>query len=135
MTKLAFVLVVYKDKFLLGFNSQKQRYEYFGGHVEDGESFYDCAVRELYEESAGTICAKHLTLLKSSSKVHVYLYRLKQKPNFESFHTNRSWYLSKGLKHFAEMNKLVLLSIDDIVNDKRIPINSYTLDTIVNYIL
>lgn len=135
MTKLAFVLVVYKDKFLLGFNHQKQRYEYFGGHVEQGESFYDGAVRELYEESAGTICAKHLTILKRSPNIKIYLYRLKQQPDFELFHKNKSIYLERGLKHFAEMDDIVLLSIDDIVKHYKNKINSYTLDAISNYIL
>jgi len=132
--KLAFVLVVYQDLFLLGYNPAKKRYEYFGGHVEDDESYLDCAIRELYEESSGTILAKHLTILSSEPGIRVYLHRLKTKPDFDKFNENRKEYLKMGLKHYAEMSELVLLSISDLIKMKDC-IQQFTLDTIINSLI
>lgn len=132
--KLAFVLVVYQDMFLLGYNPEKKRYEYFGGHVEDGESYYDCAIRELYEESSGLILAKKLTLLRSEPGVRVYLHRLRTKPDFDKFVENRKQYLQMGLKHYAEMNELVLLTLNDVMKLQDV-IQPFTFNTIINYLV
>lgn len=132
--KLAFVLVVYQDMFLLGYNQDKKRYEYFGGHVEKGESYYDCAIRELYEESSGIILAKKLTPLRSEPGVRVYLHRLETKPDFNKFIENRKKYLQMGLKHYIEMSKLVLLTLDDVINIQD-SIHPFTFHTIINYLL
>jgi hypothetical protein len=132
--KLAFVLVVYQDLFLLGYNPVKKRYEYFGGHVEDDESYLDCAIRELYEESSGTILARHLTRLSIEPGVRIYLYRLKTKPDFDKFDENRAKYLKMGLKQYAEMSELVLLSVKQVIEMKN-SIHQHTLDTIINYLI
>lgn len=132
--KLAFVLVVYQDMFLLGYNPEKKRYEYFGGHVEEGESYYDCAIRELYEESSGIILAKKLTLLRSEPGVRVYLHRLRTRPNFDKFVENRKEYIKMGLKHFAEMSELVLITLNDVFKMKD-SIQPFTFNTIINYLV
>lgn len=134
MRKLAFVLVVYQDMFLLGYNQEKKRYEYFGGHVEDGESYYDCAVRELYEESSGIILANKLTLLRREPGVCVYLHRLKIKPDLDKFNENRKQYLKMRLKHYTEMSELVLINLKDVINLKD-SIQPFTFNTIINYLL
>lgn len=132
--KLAFVLVVYQDMFLLGYNPQKKHYEYFGGHVEEGESYYDCAIRELYEESSGIILAKKLTLLRSEPGARVYLHRLRIKPDVDKFIENRKEYLKMGLKHYAEMSELVLLSLNDVMKLQD-SIQPFTFNTILNYLV
>ena len=134
MRKLSFVLVVYKDMFLLGYNPEKKRYEYFGGHVEEGESYYDCAIRELYEESSGIILTEKLTLLKSEPGVRLYLHRLRTKPNFDKFNENRKQYLKMGLKHYAEMSELVLLTLNDVMKLQD-TIQPFTFNAIINYLL
>lgn len=133
MRKLAFVLVVYKNMFLLGYNSEKQRYEYFGGHVENNESYYDCAIRELYEESSGIILTKNLTLLCRKPGICIYLHRLKTKPDFDKFNENRKQYLRMGLKPYTEMSELVLLTLEDVL-DLKDSIQLFTFNTIINYL-
>ena len=56
-------------------------YSFPGGHVDDGESFYDCAVREIKEETGLTICnlkycgVVHWSNRKTFDRYLVFLYK------------------------------------------------------------
>lgn len=44
----------YKDKFLFSYNEKRKGWEIPGGHIEDGESWKDACIREMYEETGAT---------------------------------------------------------------------------------
>ncbi len=48
---ITFMVIRHGGTFLLVFHRQRQTWEMPGGHIEDGESARDCAVRELFEET------------------------------------------------------------------------------------
>ena len=50
-----FIIIRYNGQFLLVHHRRRQSWELPGGHIEDGESARDCAVRELYEETSQTV--------------------------------------------------------------------------------
>ena len=48
---ITFVAIRHARDFLLVHHRQRQTWELPGGHIEEGESARDCAVRELFEET------------------------------------------------------------------------------------
>lgn len=54
--KYTIICSYYKGKWILSSHKKRNTWETQGGHIEDGESPLDCALRELYEESGITDC-------------------------------------------------------------------------------
>ena len=52
--KYVVVLSEYNGKIVLSCHKERTTWETQGGHIENGESAYDCASRELFEESGIT---------------------------------------------------------------------------------
>ena len=52
---ITFAAIRYKDSYLLVHHRNRQSWELPGGHIEDGESPRDCAIRELFEETCQTV--------------------------------------------------------------------------------
>ena len=44
----------YKDKFVFSYNKKRNGWEIPGGHIEKGETWFDAAKREMYEETGAT---------------------------------------------------------------------------------
>lgn len=58
----------YRDKFVFSFNKKRKGWEIPGGHIEDGESWFDAAKREMYEETgASKIKLEPICVYKISS--------------------------------------------------------------------
>lgn len=49
-------------------------YGFFGGHMDDGETPKEAAVREMFEETGVTINPKNLTLIRAVDRKSVMLY-------------------------------------------------------------
>ncbi len=69
-------LMLYRNKKAGDINAGK--YIGVGGHVEEGESPYDCVKREVFEETGLTlrtaICRGHITFVMGKETEHAYLY-------------------------------------------------------------
>ncbi len=66
------VFVVHDDKILLGKRKNAHGQGYWGppgGHLEFGESFEDCSIREVFEETSLTI--KNITLFDVTNDIFV----------------------------------------------------------------
>ncbi len=121
--KKVFVIVVDKrdGKILLGKNTLKHHYEYFGGGVEQGESFSMAASRELYEETSGTIyippCVfDGLNVIKSSN-CRIYILPLDKVPTNKYFLKYREMYKKQKLLHYLEMNEIRKFDVEYILKN------------------
>lgn len=47
----SYAILIIKDKFVIGFNSWRNQWEFPSGGIEEGETARQTAVRELYEET------------------------------------------------------------------------------------
>ena len=64
---IVLIFAKYKNKWLLCKHKKRDTYEICGGHIENGESIYNAAKRELYEESGALV--KDIKLMGYLSKV------------------------------------------------------------------
>jgi len=53
----SFIVIRHEGRFLLVYHRRRKAWELPGGHIEEGESARDCAVRELREETGQSVDA------------------------------------------------------------------------------
>jgi 8-oxo-dGTP diphosphatase len=96
-TPITAALVVAKcgDKFLLGFNRYRNRWEAPAGRIEEGETARECATRELYEEASQVVdelrfeCLAEMLRPRGERKfTAVYSTSLRE---LAEFHENPEW--------------------------------------------
>jgi hypothetical protein len=121
--KKVFVIIIDKrdGKILVGKNTLKHRYEYFGGGVEFGETFAKAASRELYEETSGTIYIspsifKDLDFIKSNN-CRIYILPLDKVPTNKYFLQCRNVYKKQKLLHYLEMNEIRKFNVKYILKN------------------
>lgn len=121
--KKVFVIIIDKrdGKILVGKNTLKHRYEYFGGGVEAGENYTEAASRELYEETAGTIYIPATIFTKldviKSNNCRVYILPLDQVPTNKHFLQCRNVYKKQKLLHYLEMIEIQKFDVEYILKN------------------
>lgn len=122
----AFAFIKCKDKYLITYNKWRKQWEFPAGKIEKGESYKECAARELMEETNQKIEKLEFKGLfkiydKNKSEIRYRAIYFGELDNLEEFKENDEtneimlWDLKSDIGYFDEVDKkMIQLSLEKI---------------------
>lgn len=120
----AFAFIKCKDKYLITYNKWRKQWEFPAGKIEKGESYKECASRELMEETNQKIEKLEFKGLfkiydKNKSEIRYRAIYFGELDNLEEFKENDEtneimlWDLKSDIGYFDEVDKkMIQLSLE-----------------------